>query len=73
MTAIVVSTGSITTITTTSKCETINAWCLLLSSTGTRMLLVMTLKKNQHFRVRFGVGGRGSIKSVLSVRFHKCR
>ena len=43
---------------------------------------IMNLKKNQHFRVRFGEGGgeggkggrgRGSLKRVLSVRFHKCR
>ena len=29
--------------------------------------------ENQHFRVRFGGGGRGSLKSVRCVRFHKCR
>ena len=59
-----------------------SAWCILLSTTGTCETVhvadlpnnnfIMT-EKNQHIRVRFGVGGRGSLKSVLFVRFHKCR
>ena len=36
-------------------------------------VLQYDFEKNQHFRVRFWGGGRGSSKSVLCVRFHKCR
>ena len=44
----------------TSKCETTNAWCLLLSSTGRPYAYTVHVagnydfEKNQHFRVRFG-------------------